>query len=121
MKDMMKYKGYYGSVHYDSDEPIFYGQLEFIKALILYEAKDAVGIKKAFEEAVDDYLDLCKKEKVSPEKPFKGSFNIRTGHKLHELVALAAERENMSLNKFICHILERECDKNHSQTHANNS
>ncbi len=113
MKDMVKYKGYYGSVHYDADALIFYGKLEFIKALVSYEASDAAGIKMSFEEAVDDYLQLCEKEEITPEKPFKGSFNIRTGHKLHELVALAAERENMSLNKFICHILEKECDKNH--------
>lgn len=113
MKDMMKHKGYYGSVHYEHDDLIFYGKLEFIKALVTYEASDAAGIKKAFEEAVEDYLRLCKKEKIAAEKPFKGSFNIRAGHKLHELVALAAERENMSLNKFICHILEKECNPNH--------
>jgi predicted HicB family RNase H-like nuclease len=110
MKDMMKYKNYYGSVHYDPDEIIFYGKLEFVKALVSYESETAIGIKKAFEQAVDDYLKFCRKEKIAPEKPFKGSFNIRTGHKLHELVALAAERNNMSLNKFICLVLEKECN-----------
>jgi predicted HicB family RNase H-like nuclease len=114
MKDMIKYKDYFGSVHYDSDAVIFYGKLEFIKALISYEATDAAGIKKAFEDAVDDYLAMCTKEKIVPEKPFKGSFNIRTGHRLHQLLALAAQRENMSINKFVCHILERACDTNHS-------
>ncbi len=108
MKESMKYKGYYGSIHYDVDEPIFYGELEFIKALVSYEAKGAAGIKKAFEEAVDDYLSMCRKEHIEPEKPFKGSFNIRTGHKLHEAIALAAQRQHLSINKYICKLLERE-------------
>jgi len=111
MKDMMKHKGYYGSVHYDSAELIFYGKLEFIKALVSYEAEDAKGIKKVFEDAVDDYLATCEAEGIAAEKPFKGSFNVRTGHKLHEMVALTAQREKMSINKFICYILQKECQK----------
>jgi predicted HicB family RNase H-like nuclease len=107
MNDMLKYKGYYGSVHYDADEPIFYGKLEFIKALVSYEAKDAVGIKKAFEEAVDDYLELCKQEKIEPESPFKGSLNVRLGHELHEKVAILALKEKMSINKYICNVLKQ--------------
>lgn len=111
MKDLVRYKGYYGSVHYDSDVPIFYGKLEFINALISYEANDAVGIKQAFEEAVDDYLDLCEKKHIQPEQPFKGSFNIRTGHELHQKVALAALKEKVSINKFICQILAKACER----------
>jgi len=108
MKDMIKYKGYYGSVHYDPDEPTFYGKLEFIQALVSYEAEDAVGIKLAFQDAVDDYLLMCKQEAIKPEVPFKGSLNVRLGHHLHEQVALAALRHNMSTNKYICGILEKE-------------
>lgn len=76
-----------------------------------YEAIDAAGIKQFFEEAVEDYLQMCESENIAPEKPFKGSFNVRTGHKLHELVALEAQRKKMSINKFICYILAKECDK----------
>jgi predicted HicB family RNase H-like nuclease len=118
MKDMIKYKGYYGSVHYDSDAPIFYGKLEFIRALVSYEATDAIGIKNAFEEAVDDYLEMCEKERIVPEKPFKGSFNVRVGSKLHERIALAAQREQVSINNFICRILEEVCDINYCSTSA---
>ena len=37
MKDMMTYKGYTGSAHYDDDDRIFYGKLEFIRDLVSYE------------------------------------------------------------------------------------
>lgn len=106
MKDLIQYKGFYGSIHYDPDAPVFYGKLEFIKALVSYEAQDAIGIKKAFEEAVDDYLMMCAQEKIEPEHPFKGSLNIRLGHQLHQEVALAAIREDLSINSYICHVLK---------------
>ncbi|SLM29686.1 HicB family protein (fragment) [Desulfamplus magnetovallimortis] len=72
MKDMMEYKGYYGSVHYSNDDEVFHGKLEFISALVNYEGDDVKGLKSAFEEAVDDYLYFCEEE-GGTEKPFKGS------------------------------------------------
>ena len=44
-----------------------------------YEGNSVNSLRKAFEGAVDDYLDLCAKEGKIPDKPFKGSFNVRTG------------------------------------------
>jgi len=41
---------------------VLHGRLEFIRDLVSYEGKDAKGIKAAFQEAVDDYLDLCEAE-----------------------------------------------------------
>lgn len=50
MNDMMQYKNYYGSFHFDDDDLIFYGKIEFIRALVTYEATDTYGLRKAFEE-----------------------------------------------------------------------
>lgn len=69
----MKYKDYFGSVHYNDDGRVFHGKVEFIRALVSYEGIDAASLRKAFEEAVDDYLDLCSKQKQEPEKPIKNS------------------------------------------------
>ena len=55
MKDMMKYKNYYGSVHYSDEDKLFYGKVEFIRALVSYEGTDVTSLRKSFEEAVDDY------------------------------------------------------------------
>ena len=63
MKDFMNYNGYYGSVHFDEQDLIFHGKIEFIRALVNFEATNAVGLKKAFHEAVDDYLETCQKQK----------------------------------------------------------
>ncbi len=107
MKDYIHYKGYYGSVHFDEDDVIFHGKIEFIRALVTYEATDAKGLKKAFQEAVNDYLDVCKLKKLEPEKPFKGSLNVRLGSELHRRVAIAAEQNSLTINKFIASALER--------------
>jgi predicted HicB family RNase H-like nuclease len=66
-KDLIKYKGYYGSVNTDNDELIFFGKICFIKASISYDSTNAKGLKKAFQEAVNDYLEMCHRENIMPE------------------------------------------------------
>ena len=109
MKNMMRYKGYYGSVNFDADDLVFYGKLEFINSLISYEGEAAKEIDTAFKEAVNDYIESCIARKVEPEKPFKGSLNIRIGRELHEQAALIAKEIGCaSLNEFIKQALDHE-------------
>jgi predicted HicB family RNase H-like nuclease len=107
MKDLMQYKGYYGSVHFDDEDLIFYGKIQFIRALVSYEATHAKELKKVFEESVDDYLTTCYRQQIEPEVPFKGSLNIRLGPELHRRVAVVAEQNHLSINKFIMETLAR--------------
>ena len=108
MKDMMKYKNYHGSVHYSDEDKVFYGKIEFIRALVSYEGTDVNTLRMAFEEAVDDYIQTCKELGKEPEKPFKGSFNIRVGSNLHQRIAIEAMKKGVTLNKFIVDLLEKE-------------
>jgi predicted HicB family RNase H-like nuclease len=62
MSAMLEYKGYFGSVAYSAEDEVLHGRVEFIRDLVTYEGKDAKGIKAAFQEAVDDYLELCEAE-----------------------------------------------------------
>ncbi len=106
MMNPMKYEDYLGSVEFDEDDRLFYGKLLFIRALVSYEAKDAEGLLSAFHHAVDDYLKQCAAADVEPEKPFKGSFNVRPGPDLHRRASIAALRAGMSLNAFVTKALE---------------
>jgi predicted HicB family RNase H-like nuclease len=108
MKDMMEYKGYYGSVHYSDEDRIFYGKIEFVRALVSYEGTDVRSLRKAFEEAVDDYILTCKQQGKEPEKVFKGSFNVRVGSQLHRDIALNALDKGVTLNKYIVDVIEKE-------------
>lgn len=107
MKDLMHYKGYYGSVHFDDGALLFHGKVEFVRALISYEGMDGRSLKQSFEEAVDDYLEMCQIKSIEPEKPLKGSLNIRIGSELHRKVAIAAQQQQISINKFITESLLR--------------
>jgi len=106
MKDAMKYKDYIGSVHYDGEDEIFHGRIEFIRDLVTFEGTDSKNLKEAFKEAVDDYLETCRELGKSPDKPFKGSFNVRTSVELHRFVALLANEMNTSLNTVVVKALE---------------
>jgi predicted HicB family RNase H-like nuclease len=107
MKDMMSYKGYYGSVQYSDEDRVFHGKIEFIRSLVSYEGSDVESLHKAFEEAVDDYLELCAEEGRKPEKAFKGTFNVRTGSDLHRKAALFAKAKGTNLNKLVTEALEK--------------
>lgn len=110
MRDMLKYKNYYGSVHYSDEDKVFYGKLEFIRALVSYEGTEVESLRKAFEEAVDDYIDICREQGKDPEQSFKGSFNIRIGSDLHQRIALEATKKGVTLNKYIVDVLEKETE-----------
>lgn len=107
MSEFMIYKGYLGSAQYSVEDEVFYGKLEFIRSLISYEASDSKKLKKKFEKAVDEYLSDCKEDGVEPEKPFKGSFNVRTGSDLHRKIAVYAKKKRMNLNQVIIEALKQ--------------
>ena len=107
MKDTMIYKGYIGSVHYSDDDQVFFGKLEYIKSLVNYEGTDVKSLKQSFEEAVDDYLDLCAQEGTEAEQPFKGSFNVRAGSELHRRAVLFAKEKGLNLNRVVTEALEQ--------------
>ena len=104
--NLMSHRGYLGSVQFDQDQRIFYGKLEFIRSLVSYEATNAEGLIDSFRAAVDDYLADCEERGMSPEKPLKGSFNVRVGPDLHRRAAIAAANAGISLNAFTARALE---------------
>lgn len=108
MKDMMEYKGYFGSVHFSDEDNVFYGRIEFIRALVSYEGTDVDSLRQGFHEAVDAYLKTCEEQRRQPEKPFKGSFNIRISPQLHQRIAENAASKGMTLNRYVAEILERQ-------------
>jgi len=107
MKNMMNYKGYYGSVQYNDEDRLFHGKLEFIRSLVSYEGTDTEGLRKAFEEAVEDYLDLCEEEGIEAEQSFVGSFNVRAGSDLHRRAVLFAREKGINLDRVVTEALEK--------------
>ena len=101
MKNTMEYKGYTGSVEFSEPDSCFCGQVLFIRDLVSYEGQNATELLNDFHEAVDDYLLFCKEEGIEPDKPYKGSFNVRISPELHGKAAVYAINNNISLNSFV--------------------
>lgn len=99
--ETLNYKGYIGSLHYSKEDKTFWGKVEMIRSLVTFEADNASELESAFQEAVDDYLETCKTQGVTPEKPFKGVFNIRINPEMHKAAYEEALREGISLNRFV--------------------
>lgn len=97
----IEYKGYTGSIEYSAEDNILFGQVLGIRGLISYEGLTGKDLEKDFRDAIDEYLADCKSEGITPEKPFKGSFNVRIPSSLHRKAALLAREARISLNNFV--------------------
>lgn len=106
MTDLLEYKGYYGSIHYSDEDETLHGKLEFIRDVVTYEGRDVRGLKKAFKEAVDDYVNLCAEQSRTPDVALKGSFNIRPGRELHRRAMVLARRRDTNLNSVVTEALK---------------
>jgi len=56
MMNTLEHNGYQGSWEIDFENGILSGKIKDITDLVTYEADTPHGLKKAFEEAVDDYI-----------------------------------------------------------------
>lgn len=101
MNDILQYKDYYASVHFSSEDEVFHGKVLGINDLITFEGSSVKELKKAFQEAVEDYLETCMEIGKEPNKTYKGTFNVRIPANLHKDAALFAALNNVSLNDFI--------------------
>lgn len=66
-----------------------------------FEGTTVKELKKAFHEAVEDYLETCKALNKEPDKTYKGSFNVRITPQLHRQTASISAIRQMTLNEFV--------------------
>ena len=97
----LHYKNYTGSVEFSAEDSCFHGKVIGIKSLISFEGDCVNSITGDFHNAVDEYLKFCTDKGKEPEKPFKGSFNVRIDAALHRKLALTASARGVSLNALV--------------------
>src|ERR1700723_1820743 len=91
MSQTLHHNGYDGSVEYNAEDRILYGSLLGIRDMVTYEGSDVDSLEANFKAAIEEYLAFCEAEGKTPDRPFKGSFNVRVGADLHKRAALFAE------------------------------
>lgn len=108
MIDKLRFKEFIATVHYSDSDETFFGKIEGINDLVTFEGETVTELKKAFKEAVEDYIELCKEAGKNPMKSFKGSFNIRIPPQLHGKAFEKALIQGKTLNQFIKKAIEKE-------------
>jgi len=101
MKDRLIYKDFIGSVHFSAEDDVFFGKIEMISDLVTFEGRSPDELKKAFHEAVEGYMELCKQVDKAPQKAFKGTFNVRIEPDLHKRAAELATLRGITLNQLV--------------------
>lgn len=108
MKDVITYKGFIGSVHYASEDRVFYGKIEGINDLISFEGETVDQLEEGFKYMVDEHIKDCKKNNYPLEKSYKGNLNIRLAPELHKKAAYSAALRGISLNQYINEAIRKE-------------
>jgi len=104
---VMTYKGYSARVEFDADDEIFFGRIAGIRDIISFHADTVADLKKAFFEAVDDYIETCAKIGQEPQKPYSGNLMLRVDPQVHAQVAIAAELSGKSLAQWSEEVLSQ--------------
>ena len=101
MNNYIHYRDYVGNIEFSEEDEIFHGKIIGLKNLISFEGDSVKTLTEDFHNAVDEYLEFCELNGKKPEKPFKGSFNVRIQPELHRQAALEASARGLSLNSFV--------------------
>ena len=70
------YKGYAAAIAFDAEDGVFSGRLVGIKDVVGFHGESVAGLRDAFHEAVDDYIETCAKVGKAPQKPYSGQIMV---------------------------------------------
>lgn len=101
MKNLLRYKGFLGTVEFSDEDNVLFGKVIGIRDHISYEGATIKDLKKDFKEAIDYQIAYCKKTNQPIHKSLTGNFNVRINPELHQQVARASTEKGISLNKYV--------------------
>ena len=108
----MKHKGYSARIEYSDEDACFVGHIAGINDVVGFHGETVSELRAAFKEAVDDYLEACKKVGKQPQKPYSGKLMLRIPPKVHAAVAQAAEVSGKSINQWAADMLDEAAHSN---------
>lgn len=111
MNNVIEYNGYRGVIEFSAEDEVFFGKIFGINDTVTFEADTVKKLYTAFRDAVNDYITTCREMGKTPEREYKGSFNVRIDPKIHRLAAFKAETLHISLNQFVESAIEKEVNE----------
>lgn len=109
-KNILKYKGFIGSVNFAAEDEVFYGKIDGIDDLITFEGESVQELKTAFHYMVDEHIKDCEVEKKPLKKSYSGSFNVRLTSQMHRNLAEKALSMGITLNQLLKSMIAKEMD-----------
>ena len=98
MSNLLSYKYYNGTVEYSKEDKCLFGKVVGVKSLLSYEGNSVQELEEDFHNVIDEYIKDCEERGVTPEQPYKGTFNVRINPELHRVIAVYAMENGKSLN-----------------------
>lgn len=103
----MTNNGYAARIEYNDEDRVFTGRIAGIRDGVGFHADTVEGLREAFHEAVEDYVETCAKIGKEPQKTYSGQIMFRVCPEVHRKAALAAELSGKSLNQWAEEVLDR--------------
>jgi predicted HicB family RNase H-like nuclease len=97
----MKYKGYSAHIEYSEEDKCLVGHIAGITDIVGFHGDTVPELQEAFEEAVEDYLEMCDTLNKPPQKPYSGNLRLRIPPDIHVAIAKAAEASGKDLNQWV--------------------
>ena len=107
MTNTMTYKRYAARIDYADEDGIFTGRIAGNRDGAGFHADTVEGLRDAFHEAVEDYVETCARIGKEPQKAYSGQVMFRVSPEVHRKAALAAELSGKSLNQWAEEVLNR--------------
>lgn len=70
----MSYKGYLARIEYSDEDECFVGHIAGIRDIVGFHGESVSELRVGFEEAVDDYLEMCQRLNREPQRPPRREF-----------------------------------------------
>ena len=106
----ISHNGYCARVEFSSEDRLFIGHIAGINDVIGFHGESVTELVAAFHQAVDDYVETCRKAGKAPEKPYSGRVMFRVEPTTHARAALAAQLRGISLNQWAEEALHRQAE-----------
>ena len=116
--NVLEYKGYHAKIEYDAESNVLFGQIEGIRDLVNFESNSSKEIDLEFHNAVDDYLIFCEDVGKTPDKEYKGLFNVRIDPELHRRLSICSFKTGESINSIVEKSIEQYLNNTFSKTAA---
>lgn len=96
----MTYKGYTAQIEYSAEDGCLIGEIAGIRDIVGFHGDSVAELWTAFEEAVEDYLEMCEELERPPQKPYSGNLTLHIPPEVHIGIAQAAEASGKNLDQW---------------------